>query len=87
MLDRFVGGTGRSFTIAFTDAVGSAPKQAMGTQLFSQLPTALQNVVGGAPTTFEQVFNVYKWIDRGVSATGGRPSGALSPAGAINGLF
>ncbi|MFJ2551247.1 putative T7SS-secreted protein [Microbacterium sp. NPDC087591] len=87
MLDRLVGGTNRSFTIAFTNAVNSAPKQAMGTQLLSQLPTALQNVVGGAPTAFEQAFNVYKWIDRGISVTGGRPSGALSPAGAINGVF
>jgi hypothetical protein len=87
MLDRFVGGANRSFTIAFTEAVSSAPKQAMGTQLFSQLPTALQNVVGGAPTAFEQAFNVYKWIDRGVSISNGRPSGALSPAGAVNGLF
>jgi len=87
MLDRFVGGTNRSFTIAFTNAVESAPKQAMGTQLFSQLPTALQNVVGGAPTAFEQAFNVYKWVDRGVSVANGRPSGALSPAGAVNGLF
>lgn len=86
LLDRFVGGTNRSFTIAFTEAVQSAPKQAMGTQLFSQLPTALQNLVGGAPTTFEQIFNVYKWVDRGVSVSGGRPSGALSPAGPINGL-
>lgn len=85
--ERFVGGTNRSFTVAFTEAVGGAPKQAMGTQLFSQLPTALQNLVGSKPTAFEQLFNVYKWADRGVSLSQGRPSGALSPAGFVNGLF
>lgn len=86
LVDRFVGGTNRSFTIAFTEAVQSAPKRAMDTHAMSQLPTALRNLVGGAPTAFEQAFNVYKWVDRGVSLSGGRPSGALSPAGAINGL-
>ncbi|MBS1674466.1 MAG: hypothetical protein JSS74_10925 [Actinobacteria bacterium] len=87
LADRLLGGSNRSLTVTFNELVNGAPKVAMGNQLRGNLPSVLSGMLGSNPTKFEQVFNVYKWVDRGVSWSNGRPSGALSPAGLLNGLF
>ena len=87
LTDRLLGGANRSLTVTFNELVNGAPKVAMGNQLRGNLPSVLSGMLGSNPTKFEQVFNVYKWVDRGVSWSNGRPSGALSPAGILNGLF
>lgn len=82
---RFLGGSNRSFTIAFQDA--AAAGTGYGKRLISQLPEALQSLAKApAPDLFEQAYNVYKWADKGIALAGGSPSGGLSPAGMINGL-
>ncbi len=82
---RALGGSNRSFTVAFQDA--AAVGTGYGNRLINQLPDALQSLARSpAPDLFEQVYNVYKLADRGVAVAGGRPSGGLSPASMINGL-
>src|SRR5690606_21550609 len=79
---RFIGGSNRSFTLAFQDAV--AVGTGYGRRLTSQLPAALQDLVTSAPTLFDKGYNIYKWADRGVALANGRPSGGLSPARFVN---
>lgn len=82
---RFLGGANRSFTVAFQEA--AAVGTGYGNRLYTQLPQALQQLAkSDAPTLFEQAWNVYKWADKGVAMTNGRPSGGLSPAGLLNGI-
>ncbi|MGN7860800.1 putative T7SS-secreted protein [Microbacterium sp. 22303] len=82
---RFLGGANRSFTVAFQDAAQAGT--GYGKQLVKQLPTALQDLAkGSAPSTWEKAWNVYKWADKGVAMSNGKPSGGLSPAKILNGL-
>lgn len=82
---RFLGGSNRSFTVAFQDAVAAGT--GYGNRLVSKMPEALANLATGkGPDLFEQAYNVYKWADKGVALAGGSPSGGLSPAGILNGL-
>ncbi|CAH0215371.1 hypothetical protein SRABI76_02372 [Microbacterium oxydans] len=83
---RFLGGSNRSFTVAFQDAVAAGT--GYGNRLVNQMPDALASLATGkGPDLFEQAYNVYKWADKGVALTNGSPSGGLSPAGLVNGLF
>lgn len=81
---RFLGGANRSFTVSFQEAAQAGT--GYGNRLASQLPSSLSDLMTSAPTTLDKVYNAYKWADRGVSVTNGRPSGGLSPAGMINGM-
>ncbi|MFD6698408.1 MULTISPECIES: hypothetical protein [unclassified Microbacterium] len=82
---RFLGGANRSFTVAFQDAAQAGT--GYGKQLVNQLPTALKDLAkGSAPSTWEKAWNVYKWADKGVALSNGKPSGGLSPAKILNGL-
>lgn len=82
---RFLGGSNRSFSVAFQDSVAAGT--GYGNRLLSQMPEALSNLATGkAPGVFEQVYNVYKWADKGIAVAGGSPSGGLSPAGMLNGV-
>lgn len=80
---RFLGGANRSFTVAFQE--GLQGSTAFGKQLASKLPPALADMVTSSPSKFEQAWNVYKWADKAVAVTQGKPSGGLSPAKMING--
>jgi len=82
---RFLGGANRSFTVAFQDAAQAGT--GYGKQLVKNLPTALADLAkGSAPSTWEKAWNVYKWADKGVAMSNGKPSGGLSPAKILNGL-
>jgi len=82
---RFLGGANRSFTVSFQEA--AAVGTGYANRLRPQLPEALRSVMDASPPTlFEQAWNVYKWADKGVAMTNGRPSGGLSPAGLLNGI-
>ncbi|WP_295013525.1 hypothetical protein [uncultured Microbacterium sp.] len=88
MTERLLFGPGRSFSVAFHESVESAGPFFQKT-LRESLPAGLRSIAD-APSfsTFEAMWNTYKWTDRGVSlAQDGKPSGALSPAGLVNGLF
>lgn len=86
--ERLLFGPGRSFSVAFHQSVDSAGPYFQNI-LKESLPKGLQSAAD-APTfsTWEAMWNTYRWTDRGVSVgTNGRPSGTISPAGLLNGLI
>jgi len=87
LTERFLFGANRSFGVAFSDAVASTGPRFQET-LTNALPAGLR-AIADAPTnsTWEAVWNAYKWGDRMVAVGNGSPSGGLSPAGLVNGLF
>jgi len=88
MGERFFFGANRSFGVAFSDAVSSTGPRFQEV-LRGAMPKGLE-AIATAPTNsmFEAAWNTYKWADRAVGLSGGgKPSGGLSPAGLVNGLF
>lgn len=85
---RFLGGTNRSFSAAMSDAIGSQGAGFIKRFVNSDGTAPLAALLGSKPTLLEQGMNVFKWTDRVVSlTTEQRPSGTLSPAGFLNGIF
>lgn len=86
--ERLLFGSSRSFSVAFSDAMASTGPKFQQT-LANALPRGLQ-AIADAPSssTWEAAWNGYKWMDRVVGmGQNHKPSGGLSPAGLINGLF
>ncbi|PRB02708.1 hypothetical protein [Microbacterium sp. MYb64] len=86
--ERMLFGPGRSFSVAFHESVSSGSTFFQNV-LTQSLPKGFQGIAD-APSfsTFEAMWNTYKWTDRGVSVgADGKPSGALSPVGFVRGLF
>ncbi|SFR79006.1 hypothetical protein [Microbacterium azadirachtae] len=86
--ERMLFGPGRSFSVAFHESVSSGSTFFQNV-LTESLPKGFQGIAD-APSfsTFEAMWNTYKWTDRGVSVgVDGKPSGALSPVGFVRGLF
>jgi hypothetical protein len=87
VVERMLFGPSRSFSVAFHESVTSG-STFFQKQLVGSLPKGFQGIAD-APSfsTFEAMWNTYKWTDRGISLSqDGKPSGALSPAGLINGM-
>lgn len=88
LAERFMFGPGRSFSVAFSDAVGSSGPKFVD-NLTSQLKGGLASAAKTPSfSTWEAMWNTYKWEDRAISVSkDGKPSGALSPVPLLRSLF
>jgi len=86
--ERFLFGPNRSFSVAFSDAMASTGPKFQQT-LANALPKGLQGIAEApSSSTWEAAWNSYKWMDRVVGINQDhKPSGGLSPAGLVNGMF
>jgi len=86
--ERMLFGPNRTFANAFHQSFQSSGPFFQKTVYSSMTPGMRALTNAPSFSTFEAAWNAFKWTDRGISVTANdRPSGALSPAGALNGLF
>jgi hypothetical protein len=88
LAERFLFGPNRSFAVAFSDNFASTGPR-FQEALKSAMPKGLE-AIADAPSfsAWEATWNTYKWVDRTVAVgNNGKPSGGVSPAGLINGMF
>lgn len=86
--ERMFFGANRTYATAFHESFQSGGAF-FQQKIYSSMSPGMRALTN-APTysMFEAAWNSYKWTDRGISLmVNERPSGALSPAGPVNGLF